>query len=225
MRRKVFLLVATTCVIACCLTLARSQQTAGSSSQWDPEIKKFEEADRQHPPARGGVLFIGSSSIRLWQSLAEDFPKVKTINRGFGGSEIADATRYVDRIVVPYRPRMVVLYSGDNDLANGKTPQRVFADYKDFIRRVRRQLPQTRIAFVSIKPSPARLPLLPNIETANALIKDYSAPKRNLIYVDVFTRMLGENGTPRPELFVADGLHLSRAGYELWTSIISPYVR
>ena len=128
-------------------------QKAPAPESWEPSIQKFEEADRQHPAEKGGVLFIGSSSIRLWESLAADFPDVKVLNRGFGGSQIVDSTYYVGRIVVPYRPRMIVLYAGDNDLASGRSPEQVADEFKEFVERVRRDLPAVRIAFMSIKPS------------------------------------------------------------------------
>ncbi len=194
-------------------------------NKWEPEIKKFEDSDRQNPPPKGAVLFIGSSSIQKWKSLADDFPGTKVINRGFGGSEIADSTVYVDRIVVPYRPKMVVLYAGDNDLANGKTPQQVFEDYKAFVERVHRKLPTARIAFISIKPSPARASLLESMKQANGLVKAYATHARRLVYIDVFTPMLGKDGSPRPELFGPDKLHMNSEGYSLWTSVIAPRIR
>src|SRR5258707_13063020 len=114
-------------------------------------MQQFEKSDQDNPPPRGAVLFVGSSSIRMWKNLAEDFPGIRAINRGFGGSEIADSTFYVDRIVTPYLPRMIVFYAGDNDLSDGKSPQKLLDDYKAFVSRVRIRLPSTRIAFISIK--------------------------------------------------------------------------
>ena len=212
------------------ICLAALSSAAGLAQQsptnrWEAEIRNFEESDRRNPPAEGAVLFVGSSSIRLWESLAEDFPGVKVINRGFGGSEIADSTFYAERIVTPYRPKMVVLYAGDNDLANGKTPRQVFEDYKKFVSRVHRKLPAAKIAFIAIKPSPARASLLQSQKDANALIKEYASRDKRLIYIDVFTPMLGGDGSPRPELFGPDKLHMNREGYSLWKSVISPYIR
>lgn len=211
-------------VIAAVCPAAVAAQTA-PANQWEAEIRKFEEADRVQPPPRGAVLFVGSSSVRLWQTLAEDFPGVKVINRGFGGSQIDDSTLYADRIVVPYKPRMVVLYAGDNDLAAGKTPQQVFEDYKAFVARVRRDLPKTKIAFISIKPSPSRAALLPKMREANGLIKNYVSRDKGLAYIDVFTPMLDGDGSPRPELFGPDMLHMNREGYRLWKSVVAPYLR
>jgi lysophospholipase L1-like esterase len=200
-----------------------ARQAVGN--KWEAEIKKFEDSDRQMPPPQGGIVFIGSSSIRLWQTLGADFPGTKVINRGFGGSEIADSTFYVDRIVVPYHPKMVVLYAGDNDLASGKAPEQVFAAYKKFVESVERELPTTKIAFISIKPSPARLALMPGMKDANGLIKAYIAADNRLIYIDVYEPMLGKDGVPRPELFGPDKLHMNIEGYKLWRLIIAPYLR
>jgi lysophospholipase L1-like esterase len=203
--------------------LAHGQQA--QSNRWETEIEKFEEADRNSPPPKQAVLFIGSSSIRLWQNLAEDFPKVKVINRGFGGSELGDSVFYTDRIVVPYQPKTIVLYAGDNDLAAGKTPQQVFADYKLFVERVRQKLPHTKIAYISIKPSPARITLLDKAKEVNRQVKAYAEQHKKLAYIDVFTPMLNRAGAPRPELFGPDKLHMNRSGYELWKSIVARYIR
>jgi lysophospholipase L1-like esterase len=204
---------------------AISQAHQSPGNKWETEIKKFEASDRQNPPPKDAVMFIGSSSIRLWQSLEQDFPGTKVINRGFGGSEIADSTYYVDRIVIPQRPKMVVLYAGDNDLFSGKTPQQVFEDYKTFVGRIHQNLPKTKIAFISIKPSPARASLLQSMKDANTLIKAYATHDKRLIYIDVFTPMLGKDGSPRPELFGPDRLHMNSAGYDLWKSVIAPNIR
>jgi lysophospholipase L1-like esterase len=215
----------TLCFLLVCASSAQAQQSPAPVNKWEEAIRKFEEADRQSPPAKGAVLFIGSSSIQMWKNLAEDFPQVDVVNRGFGGSEIADSTYYVDRIVVPYRPRMIVLYAGDNDLANGNTPQKVFEDYKEFVNRVKAKLPKARIAFISIKPSLARASLMPKMRAVNELIRSYAASDKHLAYIDVFTPMLGQDGKPQPELFGPDGLHMSKQGYSLWRGVIAPYLR
>lgn len=191
---------------------------------WEPDIRAFERRDREAPPPSGAVLFVGSSSIQKWSTVAADFPKTPVINRGFGGSVIADSTYYAGRIVTPYKPRLIVFYAGDNDLASGHTPDQVLADYEAFVDRVRKDLPKTKIAFVSIKPSPSRAALLEKMREANAKVKAFSASKPNLLYVDVFTPMLGKDGAPRAELFGDDMLHMNRAGYELWISILRPVV-
>jgi lysophospholipase L1-like esterase len=207
------------------VSAAASAQTAApaTSLRFAPEIGKFEEADRASPPRPGGVVFTGSSSIRLWTTMAEDFPGVRTVNRGFGGSEVEDAIRNVDRLVIVQRPDQVVFYSGDNDINAGKSPAQVAADYKRFVDAVHEKLPRTRIVIVSIKPSLARWALAGKMQETNRLVQELVArdPQR-LAYVDVFTPMLGPDGKPRPDLYVGDGLHMTPAGYEIWKTAIAP---
>lgn len=173
------------------------------------------------PPA-GATLFVGSSSIRFWSTLKEDFPKLKVINRGFGGSQISDSTYWADRIVVPYKPAQIVFYAGDNDVAGGKKPEEIFTEFQAFVAKVRADLPDTPIYFISIKPSPSRWNKVETMCAANGLIADWIKSQSHLTYVDVFNPMLGSDGKPRPELYRIDRLHMTRAGYELWTKILTP---
>ena len=192
--------------------------------QWAPQIAAFETADRAQPPARDAVLFIGSSSIEHWKSLAADFPGVAVINRGFGGSELPDSTYYADRIVAPYHPRAIVLYAGDNDLQDGHSPQQVRDAFAAFVQKVRAIDPGVPVAFISIKPSVARKVLLPKIEQANALVRAYAATQAQVTYLDTFTPMLGKDGQPQPSWFGPDGLHMNATGYALWIGIIRPWI-
>ncbi|MCA1601480.1 MAG: GDSL-type esterase/lipase family protein, partial [Acidobacteria bacterium] len=132
---------------------------------------------------------------------------------------------FADRIVIPYRPRLIVMYAGDNDIESGKNPSAVFEDFRQFVTKVRKHLPRTRIAYISIKPSPARWYLADKVREANRLIKDFTEHNRRLDYIDVFTPMLGKDGKPRTELFVEDRLHMNEAGYTLWRSIVVPYIK
>lgn len=194
-----------------------------SKADWEQDMQRFAAQDAASPPPRHGVVFVGSSSIRLWETLTADFPGAPVINRGFGGSELRDSTFYADRIVIPYAPRQIVLYAGENDLQSGRTPQQVEADFRAFVERVRRDLPKVRIAYISNKPSPSRARLLEAQRQANALIK-VEAKRLRVDYIDVFTPMLDANGQPRGELFVEDRLHMNRAGYELWQQKVAPYL-
>jgi lysophospholipase L1-like esterase len=196
-----------------------------SSPDWEQDMQRFAQADAAHPPKPGGVLFVGSSSIRFWTSLARDFPGVETLNRGFGGSQIRDSTWYADRVVVPYRPRLIVFYAGDNDLNSGRSPLQLRDDFLAFVTRVRRDLPTTRIAYLSIKPSPARAALLPKVAEANALIRKAAAGLKRVDFIDVSTPMLGADGQPRGDLFGPDRLHMNAAGYALWRDIVRPYLK
>ena len=199
-------------------------QSNSGTQKWETEIAAFEASDKTNPPSKDAIVFVGSSSIRLWQSLAHDFTEHTVINRGFGGSHLADCASLVDRLIIPYRPRMVLLYAGDNDIAAGKTPERVFSDFKTFVEKVHFALPETRIAYISIKPSVTRRQLVDNMKATNRLIESYTQKKKNLMFIDVFRPMLSPDGGPRKELFTSDGLHLNAAGYELWASIIRPYL-
>jgi len=194
-------------------------------TRFEAEIRAFEAADRANPPPLGGVVFIGSSSIRNWTTVGADFPGVPILNRGFGGLTLADLVYYADRILLPYHPRLVVLYAGDNDLAEGRTPERVVADYRAFVARLRSAWPAARLVFVSIKPSPARRSFIPQMRETNRRIRAIIARDSLQAYVDVFTPMLDPAGQPRPELFVADSLHMTRSGNMLWHARLAPVVR
>ena len=195
------------------------------TARFASEINAFAKADSASPPPGGAVLFVGSSSIRFWDALAADFPGLTVINRGFGGSRMDDLLRYADRIVFPYRPKAIVVYEGDNDVADNRSPARIAGDLAEFLSRVRTRLPGTRVIYLSIKPSPSRWSMVDRMREANALIERVVENDTAARYVDVFTPMLGANGRPRPELFRDDSLHMTRAGYELWRGIVDPVVR
>ena len=202
-----------------------SSAVATSTEPYADEIASFVAADRAAQPAAHGVLFVGSSTIRMWPALKADFAGVPVIQRGFGGSELSDVVHYASRIVIPYKPRLIILYAGDNDIAVGKTATTVFREYEQFVRLVERALPDTRIAFISIKPSIARWALIDQIRSTNSMVRKFAARDPRLLYIDTYTPMLGADGTPRKDLFVEDGLHMNGAGYALWRDIIDPIVR
>lgn len=193
--------------------------------KWTKAIDAFTAADQTNPPPPDGVVFVGSSSIVRWASLQKDFPGVKALNRGFGGSELADSVFYADRIVIPYKPRIVVLYAGENDLQTGRTPEAVLADFKAFVAKVHAALPKTRIVYIAIKPSPSRAKIKDQVVRANDLIAAVCARDPRLAFADVYTPMLTITGEMRPELFVKDMLHLNEAGYALWTPIVARYLK
>jgi lysophospholipase L1-like esterase len=196
------------------------------ASRWETAFASFAADDAAHPHPPGGVLFVGSSSIRLWNDLEDQFKASPVvIKRGFGGSQLSDCVKHLSRLVLPYRPRTVLVYAGDNDLASGTTPHEVYRRFFAFVEGIHRELPATRIAYISIKPSPARAHLLGAIREANALIHDYAEREESVDYIDVFTPMLNAEGRPRTELFRADRLHLNREGYALWKQVIAPHVR
>jgi len=200
------------------------RQPAPSSvdARWQSSFDDFAAADRAKSPPPGGVVFVGSSSIRLWHDLERSFASQPlVIKRGFGGSRLSDCSSNLQRLVLPYKPRLVVVYAGDNDLAEGATPEQVLKSFEVFVRGVRAELPQTRIAFLSIKPSPLREKLMPAARATNGLIEAFARETPDVDFVDVYSKMLGSDGRPRAELFEADLLHLNAAGYALWKREVS----
>ena len=210
--------------IAALLLAAVGGAAIGGDAGFASEIAQLEAADRAQPPAPGGIVFVGSSSIRLWPDLRADFPGAPVLNRGFGGATLPDVVYYAPRIVLPARPRLIVLYAGDNDLAAGRTPEQVAADYAAFVALVRRALPETRLVYIAIKPSPSRWALAGAMQRANALIAAQVARDSLAAFVDVFARMLGADGRPQPALYRADSLHMTPAGYALWRARLAPLV-
>lgn len=202
----------------------RALDPSASTARWESQLAAFAESDRVQPPVEGGTVVIGSSSIARWTDLDRNYPAGQFIRRGLAGAHLADCTALVDRLVLPYRPRSVVVYAGDNDLADGATPAALLATYSEFVAQIHLALPQARIAFVSIKPSPSRQAALPSIRQANALIERFSAQDPRLAFVNIFTPMLDANGSPRRELFDSDGLHLSAAGYAVWNGAMRGYL-
>lgn len=194
------------------------------AAKWEPALAAFERQDRQTPPVPGGIVFLGSSSIRRWD-LERSFPDLPVVNRGFGGSEIPDCTRVVDRIVVPHAPGVVVVYAGDNDIAQGRPAAAVADDFRGLVAALRDGCPDATIVFLAIKPSPARLRFAETQREANRLIRDACAGLRDVVFIDVVAPMLGADGAPRAELFDDDDLHLAATGYALWTELLMPHVR
>lgn len=195
-----------------------------SSPEWTTDMARFAAEDAANPPPIHPYVFTGSSSVRMWQTLAQDFPGVPVLNRGFGGSQVRDAVHYADEVAVRYTPRKVLVYAGDNDINAGRSPEQVLADFRALVARIHRDLPGTPVAFLAIKPSPSRADQLPRQQQANALVKADADRLPDVEFIDVATPMLGADGQPRPELFLADRLHMNRAGYALWREVVAPYL-
>jgi len=220
------IIIALACLVppTCLAQSPVGQAKAQAKIPFENEILAFEASDRTNPPPKDAILFIGSSSIRLWKTLAKDFPKHKVINRGFGGSQIIDSVNYADRIVLPYRPRHIILYAGGNDINGGKSPDQVLADYKAFVAKVHSALPKTRITYISVAPNPARWAQVERVKAANQLIAEHVKADSRLGFINVFPEMLGPNGQPKPDIYVEDRLHMNAKGYELWTGIVGKYL-
>jgi len=186
------------------------------------EIEAFVEADRAAPPAPGGIVFVGSSSIRFWTTLAEDMAPLPIVRRGFGGAQMVHVLREAPRIVIPYAPRAVVVYAGDNDIGTGKSADTVVAEYEALVRLIHASRPATDVWFLSIKPSRLRWKLWPEIRRANERIAALSRTDPRLRFIDAGEVLLGADGEPDPAFFRFDGLHLSAEGYAAWTSVVRP---
>ena len=202
--------------------LAAEKETP--TERWAVDMRRFDKYDEEHPPQPGGIVFVGSSSIRLWD-LHKSFPESKALNRGFGGSQIADSVRNLDRLVLRHKPAVVVMYAGDNDISGGKTPEVVLMDFEAFVAGIRKELPETKIAYIAIKPSIARWKLADTMQQANAAIKAFCERTEGCEFVDVWPAMLDEAGQPREELYVKDGLHLSAKGYAVWNELVRPHLK
>lgn len=200
-------------------------QTYERAKIWDAEINSLTEIDLKQNPPKNPVLFVGSSSMRLWRNLRESFPNLNVINRGFGGSRLEDTNYYFDRIVTPYNPRIVVLYAGENDINDGITPEKLANDYKKFAELMHQKLPKAKIIYVSMKPSPSRWKLADNFRQANNLIKTEIAKDKHAVFIDVWSAMLDAKGEPRPELFQADMLHMKENGYAIWKGLLQKYLK
>jgi lysophospholipase L1-like esterase len=167
------------------------------------------------------IVFVGSSSINYWRT-AEYFPQFPVINRGYGGSQASDAPFWVKESVLKYDPSVVVYYEGDNDVEAGKSAAQIFEDMREFAEAVHGASPGTHLVFLSVKPSERRWEQWAEMQATNDLLQQYAANRYNVHYVDVGTDLLGGNGRPDPTLFRADRLHMTEAGYEIWTRILTP---
>ncbi|TWT34196.1 SGNH/GDSL hydrolase family protein [Blastopirellula retiformator] len=192
-------------------------------ARWEKDIAKIEARDAKESPAKGGVVFIGSSSIRMWD-LPKWFPNQPVVNHGFGGSHMEDSTYYVDRLVTPLAPKAVVVYAGDNDIAHKYSPERIRDDFLKFVDKVHKDLPETKIAYIAVKPSLSRWKMIDDVRATNRLIAAECEKSDLLTFVDIDAPMLGEDGKPRPELFKNDGLHMTDAGYKIWTKAVQPAI-
>lgn len=222
-RARVLLVVVT--LFALVALPARAHSQGGPDpSRWESEIHAFETADLSDPPPRGGIIFTGSSSIRLWTTLKEDFAGLPVMNRGFGGSMLPEVTAFLNRIVIPHKPALVVIYCGGNDINAGRSAEQVTADFRALVAVLHDALPLTRIDYISIAPNPARWSQVETVKRANRQIADYVATDSRLAFIDVFPRMLGPDGMPKPDIFRDDQLHMNAAGYAIWTEVIRPYL-
>ena len=218
------LLAATVLFGSGCATAPKNSLATHPSACWENEIAGLEAKDKTNPPPAGCIVFVGSSSIRKWTSLAADYPGLPVINRGFGGSQLADSVVFADRIVIKYKPREVVVYAGCNDIDAGESVELVYGDFVALMQKLHAALPQTKLAFISVAPNFARWTELAKVKQLNSLAEKYCR-HHGIAFINVFPLMLGADGRPLPDIYVADGLHMNAKGYAIWRQAVGPYLR
>lgn len=219
MKRRFIIAVLIVMLAVCSFQFEASAQT--NRPFWD-EIENFQKKDSLSMPPKNGIVFLGSSSFRMWNDAEKIFKNYQVINRGFGGSTLADAITYLDYLVEPYQPRQVVIYSGENDIASGAGAEETFRRLKTLAEKIREKQPEVSLIYVSMKESPSRVQFRDSLLKANDLIKTYINTLPKSVYVDVNAKMLNKDGSTRPELFKEDMLHMKKAGYDIWEKAIRP---
>jgi lysophospholipase L1-like esterase len=212
-------------LLALCLPfLGRTEPLPTDLQRFATEISAYERADAAQPPAQGQILFLGSSTIRMWQTMAQDFPKHRVLNRGFGGARISEVTLNLNRIAVPYVPRQIVFFAGGNDLADGHSPEQVVADFQAFVEFARKQMPYISITYIGIYHNPFRWHLREKFRAANDLLSAYCRRTPDVEFIETFPSFLGVDGRPRKELFADDQLHLNAAGYAILADLVRSHL-
>lgn len=190
------------------------------------EIDAFKKADAEKMPPAKAILFTGSSSFRLWTDVSDYFPGYTIINRGIGGSTLADLIYFYKDAILPYHPRQIVMYCGENDFAASDTVtvETVVTRFKQLYYLIRADYRKTPLAYVAMKPSPSRKHLMPKYESANKAIAAFLKKQKNTAFIDVYKNMLAPDGNPMNDIFKNDNLHMNAKGYTIWQRIIQPYL-
>jgi lysophospholipase L1-like esterase len=191
---------------------------------FENEIRNFEKQDSISMPAKGQILFIGSSSFRIWKTFSTDLAGISAINRGFGGSTMTDALYYFDRMVVKYAPSTVVVYEGDNDLAKGKSIEELAKEYEDFSNRLKKALPKTKLVYLAVRPSLSRIAIVDKQKQFNLWLENYCKSQKGRFYLDMHSPFYLPDGTLMPDIFVADRLHLNEKGYKIFSAKIREFI-
>lgn len=217
--KKIFFLL---CILSA--SIAASAQT--TVPPFRKEIDAFKKKDSAQMPAKNSILFVGSSSFTKWTDVQDYFPGYPILNRGFGGSSLPDLIRYVDEVIIPYGPKQIVIYCGENDVAGSDTiaPQTVLQRFQQLFSLIRNKLPMVPIAFVSLKPSVSRWKLEWKMVETNKLIKEFLRQQSNTSFINIHDAMLNPDGTVMTDIFIADNLHMNAKGYKIWQPIIQPYL-
>lgn len=209
------------------LQLISNQSHAQRRDTFNKEIEAFKNQDKVNPPAEGGIVFVGSSSFKLWTNVQDYFPGYPIINRGFGGSSLPDVIQHASSTIYPYKPSQVVIYCGENDFTYTKdtNADTIFYRFKTLFGMIRHELPKTEIVYISMKPSLSRLKYLPEMRRANEMILKYLKKQKQAAFIDVYSKMILANGNPMPDIFKPDNLHMNEKGYAIWQKAIKPYLK
>jgi lysophospholipase L1-like esterase len=209
------------------LLIAFSDSVIAQERAYWEDIQKFKQQDSLNFPPKKAILFVGSSSIRMWKDLQKDFPKHRVINRGFGGSGLSHLIDYANDIIIPYAPKQVVIYSGENDffIEEGVTPTVVANRFIQLFRIIREKLPKTHITVISLKPSIRRQALMPEMARVNVLVNEFLKTQKRTSFINIFNDMLDSQGNPRKDLFIEDNLHMNEKGYAIWQDKIEPHLK
>jgi lysophospholipase L1-like esterase len=191
---------------------------------FENEIRNFEKQDSISMPAKGQILFIGSSSFRIWKTFATDLAGIQAINRGFGGSTMTDALYYFDRMIVKYAPKVVVVYEGDNDLNKGISPEDLAKEYEEFSNRLKKALPNTKLVYLAVRPSLARIAIVEKQKQFNTWLANYCKSQKGMFYLDMHSPFYLPDGTVMPDIFIADRLHLNEKGYQIFSGKIRGFI-
>lgn len=209
-----------------CLVADHQIRAQENSPPFWQEIQDFKKQDSIQAPPKDAILFVGSSSFRMWNNVQEMFPKHTILNRGFGGSNLLDLQYYLGYIVFPYQPKQIIIYSGENDIAAGDvSASDVLERFDTVFQSIRAQLPKVPIVFVSIKPSPSREQYMPIMEESNTLIRNYLKKEPKTKFVDVYSLMLEKDGKPKSDIFLEDNLHMNQKGYAIWQKALQLHLK
>jgi lysophospholipase L1-like esterase len=206
------------------LSLWNCEVFAQETNRFQEEVLAIEKKIQQDNPAKGGILFTGSSSIRLWKNLDSSFPETHIINTGFGGSQTVDLLVHLESLVLDFEPNKIFIYEGDNDVNSGKSTVQIIATYKELIGKIFQRLPESHIYLISAKPSPSRWHLKEKFMNFNEELEKISHGVSTITYIDVWNPMLDEKGDPKSDLFIQDNLHMNDKGYDIWKTVFLPYV-
>ena len=189
------------------------------------EIQEFKQINKDHPPQKESILLLGSSSFTMWTDVNDYFPGKTIVNRAFGGSSLFDLNLYSKELLQPYQPKQIVIYCGENDIANNAKAKTVLNRFKNFYKEIRKYHPEIPVEYVSMKYSPSREKLWPQMKQANAMIQKYISKQKNIRYIDITKVMNDEKGNVRTDIFLEDMLHMKPEGYQLWTGVLAPYLK